>query len=50
MTSGDEAEPLQKEGIRTLLLVEKKRQSEYTGKLKETTLVTDWKGIKKEIQ
>lgn len=49
VTSGDEAEPLQKEGVRTLLLIEKKRQSEYKGKLKETTLVTDWKEIKKNI-
>lgn len=49
VTAGDATEPLQKEGIRTLLLVEKKRQSEYKGKLKETTLVTDWKEIKKNI-
>jgi len=49
VTASDEADPLQKEGIRTLLLVEKKRQSEYKGKLKETTLVTDWKEIKKNI-
>ena len=49
VTLGDETEPLQKEGIWTLLLMEKKKQSAYKGKLKETTLVTDWKEIKKNI-
>lgn len=48
LTPDNEAEIFRKEGIKTLLIVEKKKRSEYKGE-KDTTIVTDWREIEKKI-
>ncbi len=50
VTSGEETAIFQKDQIRTLLLVEKKEESEYKRRLKEMTIVIDWREIKKNIE
>lgn len=49
VTADDEAKVFQEEGVRTILMAEKKKVSEFKKILKDATIVTDWNEIKKVL-
>ena len=49
VTADDEARVFQEEGVRTILMAEKKKVSEFKKSLKDVAIVTGWNEIKKAL-